>query len=319
MTKYNLCCLLHNPPSDLYLYKTITWASYLKNHDTQRAISIWRHNLQVLGRIIQYCATNNWGLRISSSLMPLATHPEFSNKLSYVSFAGLDAEFQKLRDLVNSTKIRLSMHPGQFCVLESENEATVDNAIKELNWHGWFMDQLSLNRDYNSPINLHIHTSRGNFYDLSGRFIRGFLKLDESVQKRLTLENNDKGGDESADNTPWHCENLLQFRDIASKHIPKLALCYDNLHDWLLSSPGLSPEKCFQAFYDTWNINDGPNNALNQYTPIFHHSESRDVNARDRSHADLPSFIPENYGKPVHWDVELKYKELALLKLQTIV
>lgn len=326
--KYSLCCLFHSPEKDPKIgkqykgrptsYKIITYASFNKHKNIQIVTDIWQHNLQTLAGMIQYCSDNNLDLRISSSLFPLATHPELEKVIDYrqirEKIAGIDLWFIYLRGLVAETKIRLSMHPGQFNVLESNDPNTVGNTIKELNWHGWFLDQLGCPQNHWSPINLHIHTSKGNFNDLAGRFIRGFLQLDYSVKSRLTLENNDKGGEMSMENTPWHCENLLEFREIAMPHIGSIPLCFDNLHDWLLPSPNLSTQQCFHEFYNTWQIGRD----LHQYTPVFHHSESSDPMNRARSHADLPSFIPINYGKPVHWDVELKLKNTAIEHLLTL-
>lgn len=303
-------------------YKTMTFQQFSGKNDKniQNLTDIWAHNLQVLAGTIQYCADNGLGLRISSSLFPLATHPAVENLINYQEIreknAAIDLWLTYCADSIKKHKVRVSMHPGQFNVLESNNPETVSNSIKELNWHGWLLDQLNCPQSPWAPINLHIHTSKGNFHDLSGRFIRGFLQLDHSVKSRLTLENNDKGGEMSMGNTPWHCENLLEFREIASTHLGEyqIPLCFDNLHDWLLPSPNLSPEQCFHEFYKTWQIGRD----LHQYIPVFHHSESSDPANRARSHADFPSFIPINYGKPVHWDVELKKKQLAIKILKSL-
>lgn len=302
--------------------RTMTFKSWSSHKNVQKLTDIWAHNLQVLAGLIQYCADNSLGLRISSDLFPLATHPSVENLVKYQEIRGKNAAIDLwliyCSDLIKKHKVRVSMHPGQFNVLESNDPNTVNNAIKELNWHGWLLDQLGCPQNHWSPINLHIHTSKGNFYDLSGRFIKGFLRLDHNVKSRLTLENNDKGGEMGMENTPWHCENLLEFRRIAATYLGEyqIPLCFDNLHDWLLPSPNLSPEQCFHAFYNTWKWDNG--NDSYDFTPIFHHSESSDPANRARSHADLPSFIPTNYGKPVHWDVELKFKDVAIKHLLTL-
>lgn len=316
LNKYNLCCLLSNPPAGLK-HRTITYSSWQKDKNHSRIFEIYIHNLKVLAGLLEYSAKNGWGHRISSSLMPLLTHQSVFAIDCYEDFDFLrlipeiTRELNKCRDIIRDKKIRVSMHPGQYNVLESDNPNTVINAIKELNWHGWLLDQLGCARNHWSPINLHIHTSKGNFYSLAGRFIKGFKLLHPSVQSRLTIENNDKGGEQSLDNTPWHCENLLEFREIAEPHIGYIPLCYDNLHDKLLRSPNLSPEECFHKFYETWPVDKTTDQEI---IPIFHHSESDG----GVSHNDYPSFIPDGYGKMVHWDVELKKKELAIKKLEGI-
>ena len=281
---FNLCCICTALPS----YKTITFKSWSADPNEKRLIAIYQHNFRVLRQTMDYCAQRGWGLRISSSLMPLSTHPKVKFRWNH----------PEVMPFIRACKpnIRVSMHPGQFNVLESNDPVTVENTVAELNWHGWLLDQLDCPRSRQNPINLHIHTGKGDFYDLSGRFIRGFLRLDESVKSRLTLENNDKGG-------MWNCQTLLQFRELAMEYTGNIPLCYDNLHDRLFPSD-LSPQECFERFYVTWG----------DITPIFHHSEADSGN----HHADYPTFKPLDYGRAVDWDVELKAKEKAIQKLETL-
>jgi UV DNA damage endonuclease len=184
------------------------------------------------------------------------------------------------------------MHPGPYNVLESSNDVTVENTIKELNWHGWLMDKLGAARTHYNPINTHIYTSQGDLYDLTGRFIRGFQKLDESVKSRLVVENNDKGG-------VWNCANLLIFNNLCKEYVGNIPLTYDVLHDRCLPSDGMTSEECFKEFYKTWG----------DIKPIFHFSESTEGNNK---HAEYPTSLPMDYGMSVDWDVELKAKDLAI-------
>jgi UV DNA damage repair endonuclease len=39
-------------------------------------LDVYRNNLEHLYNLLVLCKNNSWGLRISSSLMPLVTHPE---------------------------------------------------------------------------------------------------------------------------------------------------------------------------------------------------------------------------------------------------
>ena len=40
--------------------------------------SRWLNNVKVTHRIIRHCADNGWNYRVSSSLFPLLTHPDFA-------------------------------------------------------------------------------------------------------------------------------------------------------------------------------------------------------------------------------------------------
>ena len=221
--------------------------------------------------------------------MPLATLPQYQIDWNNPKVA---AEIQKCKNSIAQLGVRVSMHPGPYCVLESENPATVNAAIDELNWHGWLLDQLGAPRSHYAPINTHIYTSKGDMMTLAGRFLKGFLRLDDSVKSRLTVENNDKGG-------LWNCDNLLIFNQLAKDFLGvTIPLCYDILHDKCLPST-LTPRECFNAFYQTWP--DG-------ITPVFHYSESADGS---NAHADYPTQTPPDWGA-VDWDIELKAKNHAI-------
>jgi len=57
----------------------------------------------------------------------------------------------------------------------------------------------------------------------------------------------------------------------------------------------------FHLAYSTWPL-----------APLFHYSEG--VNGT-RKHADMPTGIPNSYGKPVFFDVELKAKDHAIIHI----
>lgn len=280
---YNLCCIALDIP---HSYKTVT-AKHFKGRE--HLFSVYRHNFEVLNHTINYCADNGWGLRVSSSLMPLCTHPDLDNEWDIPSVAPF---IKQCADTIKQRKVRISMHPGPFNVLESDNENTVQNTIRELNWHGWLMDQLGAARSRYNPINTHIYTGKGDMMTIAGRFIKNYLRLDDSVKDRLTVENNDKGG-------MWNCDNLLIFNTLAQEFTGNIPLCYDILHDKCFPS-NKSPHECFKAFYDTWG----------GITPIFHYSES----LSGREHSEFPTSKPPEWGW-VDWDIELKGKDRAIKML----
>lgn len=270
---FNLCCIANHLP-----YKTVNFSHF---RGYSHLYGIWRSNFETLNTTLSYCADNGWGLRVSSSLMPLCTHPEVNSDWSVVSDA-----IKICAETIKKRGIRVSMHPGPYCVLESDNSTVVENTIRELNWHGWLMDELGAPRDYYAPINTHIYTSKGDIHGIAGRFIRGFLQLDDSVKSRLVVENNDKGG-------VWSCAALLSFREMAAQYIGNIPITFDILHDQLLPS---TPD-AFKLCYDTWPVK-----------PIFHYSESEIPGTS--AHANLPTKRP--FSDIVDWDIELKGKDAAI-------
>ena len=65
------------------------------------------------------------------------------------------------------------------------------------------------------------------------------------------------------------------------------------------------PNYTFDLAYNSWNT-----------VPIFHYSEG--VNGT-RKHADWPTGRPNTFDKDAYWDVELKMKDYAVLKILEMV
>jgi UV DNA damage endonuclease len=191
---------------------------------------------------------------------------------------------EEFRDIVyynESWQVRLSTHPDQFNVLASENQASVDKTIAELNHHGWVMDMLGCERSYYNPINIHVNNTKGDLADIAARFMSNLAKCDESVTSRLVVENEDKGC--------WTVGNLL--------HYFNLPITFDNLHHKCNPSGKFQPmETC--AF--TWG----------KFKPLYHYSESHPEKNNPRAHADMPTDCPAS--EAYDWDIELKSKDAAI-------
>ena len=229
---YNLCCISNELKEQGHAFQTMTWKRYndlCSQHSISHALnelgSRWLNNVQVTRLAILHCWENRWGYRVSSNLFPVLTHPEFSYDISDVP------QYEAIMETLNDTawenksfwNVRLSTHPDQFNVLASENQASVDKTILELNHHGWVMDQLGCERSYYNPMNIHVNCTKGDLADIAARFMSRLNQCSQAVTSRLVVENEDKGC--------WTVENLLNHFDIP--------ITYDNLHDKCNPSSGL--------------------------------------------------------------------------------
>lgn len=68
-----------------------------------------------------------------------------SSALYSLDFA--DSLLKEIGDYAKANKIRLTMHPAQFCVLSSKSEDVVINAFSELNHHCEILDRMGLGKD----------------------------------------------------------------------------------------------------------------------------------------------------------------------------
>ena len=290
---YSLCCISNSLANDGHKFQTMTWHrfSQLDRDEAVATVSARTlNNIRVTYKILRQCAANGWAYRVSSNLFPLLTYNVANLKLAeYPDYIDIMAALADCASVVRDKGVRISCHPDQFNVLASMGKPQVDKTIRELNHHGWLMDQLGGWRDYRTPINIHVNNTKGEPSEIAARFMSNLAKCDESVRSRLVVENEDKG--------IWTPKLLSEHFD--------LPITYDNLHHKCLPD-GLSHAKAFSLCYKSW-MRGG------YFKPLFHYSESHPDKTNPRSHADMPSERPyETFSMPVDYDIELKSKDAAI-------
>ena len=293
---YNLCCISNELKDQGYKFQTMTWKRFNQLRDEHGAEDAlyelgqrWLNNVHVTRLCIEHCADNGWGYRVSSALFRCLTHPDFEYTIKdVIQHDDIMEEFGDIRYYNAQGRVRLSTHPDQFNVLASENQAAVDKTIRELNHHGWVMDQLGCERSYYNPMNIHVNCTKGELYDIAERFMTNLARCNESVTSRLVVENEDKGC--------WTVGNLLHYFD--------LPVTFDNLHHKCNPSGKFQPmETC--AF--TWR----------KFKPLYHYSESHPEKTNPRAHADMPIDCPASDA--YDWDIELKSKDAAIRACAALV
>jgi UV DNA damage endonuclease len=293
MIRYGLCCISIALQARKLRFQTMTWKSF-SSFPREKAIEILsqrvENNLLVVESVIQLCAENNWTYRVSSDIIPLLTYKKA--ELTWDQFPNrdrLDAIFKRCDILAAKHKVRLSCHPDQFNVLASENLQAVQQTIVELNHHGWFMTKLGASFDHSSPINIHINCSNGIPERIADRFIENFEKLEKDARCRLVIENEDKG--------IWNVPTMIKAFDRLG-----IPFTFDYLHH-KCNNGGIPESEAFEVCYNTWKVQ----------SPLFHYSESLPDQKNPRKHADIPTSLPNPYGKSVDIDFEFKQKDMALL------
>ena len=108
--------------------------------DEARFLEVAHANLDALDRILTYNRSRGIQLfRVSSGLIPLASHPD--NPHDWESL--LAPRFAELRTRVDAAGLRLSMHPGQYTMLDSDRPETVDAALAEVEYAARLLSLLS--------------------------------------------------------------------------------------------------------------------------------------------------------------------------------
>lgn len=85
--------------------------------------------------------------------------------------------------------IRVSMHPGQYTVLNSPNDDVVKRAIEDLNYHVKVLDNFGVGE--NHKIILHIGGVYNDKEQAINRFADNYKRLNDQVRERLVIENDE--------------------------------------------------------------------------------------------------------------------------------
>lgn len=270
-------------------FKTCT----IKNATKENLISIMGFNLNSLENIIEYNIENKIKLfRISSDIIPFG-----SSTVNDIDWWEMFSEkLESIGEKVKKSGIRVSMHPGQYTVLNSPKEDVVERAIDDLVYHNRFLDSLKV--DKKNKIILHIGGVYGDKNGAINRFKENYNKLTNDIKSRLVIENDDKS------------YNIRDVLDIGqSLNIP---VVFDNLHNRVLSfDKSKSDDYWINEAKKTWREDDGGQK--------IHYSQQNNEK-RPGSHSetiDLKEFIDFKHNISSDLDImlEVKDKNLSTIKV----
>lgn len=265
----------------------------LKDFSKDIFFSTAEKNLNDLYKILKWNLQNDIRLfRISSDIIPLASH-----EINHINWQkDFKDTFNSIGKFINKNSLRLSMHPGQYTVLNSPNEDVVKKSINDIEYHCSFLD--SLNLDYKNKIILHIGGVYGNKTLAKENFIKGFHNLSTSAKKRLVIENDEKN---------FSLDDVL---DISSKL--SIPVIFDNLHNQCFGDNSYSLKEIYSQVIKTWNLNiDGTMKVHYSQQDIFKkkgsHSSSISINEFLNYYNEIKEFNPDIM-------LEVKDKDISAIK-----
>lgn len=248
-------------------------------------------NLKDLMGILQWNFQNDiYMFRISSDIIPFGSH-SINNIKWWRTFK---EELSECGKFIKTNDIRVSMHPGQYTVLNSPREEVVEKSIADLEYHCRFLDAMEV--DYKNKIVLHVGGVYGNKLSAMEIFKSNFNRLSGSLKKRLVIENDDKS---------YTIEEVLGI--CKELGIPAV---FDNLHH-KLNPCSLEWEYIISRVKSTWKAEDG--------LVKFHYSD-QDMEKKGGAHSK--SVITKNFLsymesiKDLDADImlEVKDKEISAIK-----
>lgn len=129
--------------------------------------------------------------RISSEMFPCYTL-DFTADWYAEIWHKIEILLAKAGEAAKQHEIRLSVHPGQFTVLGSNNADVVANSIKDLEYHALYGKLMSIPAN-DFVMNIHLQgLYGGKREDGINRFATNFQYLSDYAQQCLAVENEDK-------------------------------------------------------------------------------------------------------------------------------
>ena len=123
--------------------------------------------------------------RVSSGLIPFASHAAFP----FDWREAFDWKLSAVRRLAKAEGMRLTMHPGQYTVLNSPRASVVEASVAELEYHAEVLRRID---PAQGTMTLHIGGAYGNKQAAMDRFEQNLDRLSEEARVRLAIENDDR-------------------------------------------------------------------------------------------------------------------------------
>lgn len=199
---------------------TIKWLRENQSLSQEKVYELIIHNLDATERLVDYVSSlpiQQRMLRLGSDMLPAYTEPTFGHlsKTNYITTIIAD-RLNTIGEKARANDVRLSMHPGQFCVLASDTPDIVERSIEEFEYHVDIARWLGYGRTFQDfKINVHISGRQGP------EGIKAVLpRLSQEARNTITIENEENA---------WGLDSCLELE----KHV---ALVLDIHHHWCHSA-----------------------------------------------------------------------------------
>jgi UV DNA damage repair endonuclease len=258
---------------------TMRWLREHPGDAEQRQHDIMNHNTAAAVRMIERVGQlppERRMVRLGSEMLQGYTEknwidwwqrPEIQDHLARI--------FAPVGEAARKHDVKISFHPGQFCVLSSETPDIVERSILEFEYHCDMARWMGFGKSWHDGCKINVH--------ISGRqgpegIIKVLPRLSTEARNLITIENSEMG---------WGLDDSLKLE----KHV---ALVLDIHHHWIRDEEYIQPtDDRVKRVIDSWR----------GIRPTLHYSYCRDE-------ALLPAFKdrPELMHNQLH-----NIKDLLLL------
>ena len=238
----------------------------LPSHDTRRWQSgpHLRHSLERLRPILDYLERTTSGCTgWRRPSLPMPATPSFPSSTTRSGSA--PRSWRRLGALVRERDIRLSSHPGQYTVLNSEDPGVRAAALAELEVQAALFDAMGLGDE--AVAVLHVGGTAGGKGAACDRFLAGFEQLSDAARSRLVIENDDRS---------FGIGDVVALAERTG-----LRVIWDVLHHHCNDPDGLTDRDVLAAALETWP--DGVRPKIHYSSPRLDIEERKTRNGRRSS------------------------------------
>jgi UV DNA damage endonuclease len=265
-TRIGFCCKWLNDPSETGGMKvnakdrdingrstTMRWLREHKDEAEQRQWDIMNHNARAALLMVERVGTlppERRMVRLGSEMLQGYTEPSWIDWWQRREIQDhCEKIFAPVGDAARRLGVRLSFHPGQFCVLASESDEIVERSILEFEYHAdmarW-MGYGSAWHDHGFKINVHLSGKGG-----PAKFLQTLKRLSPEARNLITIENDEMS-------------NGLDTTLLVAEHV---ALVLDIHHHWVKTGEYIDPaDSRVQRVRESWR----------DERPVLHFSTSRE-------------------------------------------
>ena len=230
---------------------TITWLNRQSREVAEQKLwDLMVQNIESIRKLVVRVGAQHESLRmvrLSSDILPAYTEPNWSyfwrrtDVRDYCS-----RHFAVIGDTARSSNTRLSMHPGQFTVLASDNPEIVNRSIEEFEYHVDMARWMGYGKSFQDfKINVHISGRQG-----PQGIVHALQRLTPEARNCLTIENEENA---------WGLDSTLELQ----RHC---ALVLDIHHHWCREGEYIQPtDDRVLRVIDSWR----------GVRPVIHYSYSR--------------------------------------------
>jgi len=288
----------------------------LPTHDARRWQSgpHLRWSVEAMHGVLDHLERRHIGMyRMTAALAPYATHPDMPQFHRQVAEA--EPELAGLGARARECGVRLSTHPSQYIVLNSEDPDVRAGAIRDVELQAEILDVMGLGPE--AVVVLHVGGAAGGYDAALDRFMEGYERLSDRARERLVIENDDR---------TFGLRHVLELHERTG-----LKVVWDILHHHCNDPDGIPDREALERALATWP--EGVRPKIHFSSPKTAMEERRRRVGRRverswllpqlRAHADVidpiafEHFLRET-AAGLDFDVmlEAKAKDLALLRLR---